>query len=364
VTADAVTAVALDVTPRSIHATLSDIGSPWRDGGEADPAFSLVGLHTLYRELWQPLEHLIKTPSVLVIPDAVTSTIPFAALTSEVGESYESAPYLLNDYSIGYDVSASLLSNSTQGSRFDSQPLLMGLETFQGSMWNTSLPNLEHVRDELRGIGRAVGGTTLIGDDASETAFYERARGASVIHIASHAEANSAFPLSSRIELSRDDEEDGTLHLYEIIETTLQADVVVLSGCSTGDGQAVAGEGIIGLQYGMRASGASSTVATLWPLGDESAATLMATFYQGLADGLRKDQAMRRAQLEYVRSTSGISASPFFWASPIVSGDMSALYQPARVKWPVMAAAIAALILGIAWVFYRSHKNVRLARPV
>ena len=361
---DTVVPVPLRVSPRELADGLERIGSPWRDDVEADPKFSLSALHSLYQTLWRPIEHLLETSSILLIPDATTSTVPFAALTSEPATDYEFARYLVKDYSIGYDVSASLAARSTTSNQDRTTALLMGREAFDGSMWNTRLPTLEHVADELRGAQKAIGGVKLLGESATETEFYERARTASVVHLASHAEANATFPLSSKIELGSDASTDGTLHLYEIMETTLNADLVVLSGCSTGKGRAIQGEGMVGLQYGMRAAGASSAVATLWPLSDKASATLMTSFYQALANGDSKDRAMRKAQLYYIESNAGIQASPFFWAAPVLSGDMAPLREQLSVWWKVVGAALMAGLVGIAWSLYRTQRNVRLQRPV
>ncbi len=218
---------------------------------------------------------------------------------------------------------------------------------------------------EIGNVRRAFGGTELIDDEATETAFYAAAQTAPVIHLASHAEANLSFPLSSKIELEEDGEQDGTLYLYEILETTLQAQMVVLSGCSTGRGRMLAGEGIVGLQYGMRAAGAESTVATLWPVADQASATMMSYFYKALANGQAKDRAMQTAQQEYLATHSGIRASPFFWAAPVVSGNTAPL-RTKTMNWAFMTwtLLLAATVLGIAWMTYRIRLNGLAKQPL
>ncbi|MGB3544453.1 CHAT domain-containing protein, partial [Rubrivirga sp.] len=364
VNGDTVIARPLDVSPATVRTILQRVGFPWNETSMSNPSFSLDALHALYRQLWEPIEDVVATSSVVIVPDAVTSTVPFAALTTETSTEYESAPYLINRITIGYDVSASFVAGPDHVTIRDAEAILMGRATFEGSMWNNLISDLNHVEDELRGVQASIGGTRLLDDEATESEFYRRARQADVIHIASHAEADPTFPLSSRIELASDAYEDGTLHLYEVMETTLQADMVVLSGCSTGGGVAVAGEGIIGLQYGMRAAGARSTVATLWPVSDRASATLMTSFYNAVASGSRKDEALRRAQIEYIESHAGIRASPFFWAAPTVSGDASAIYEPSSQWQSFIFGMLALALIGIAWSLYRTKLHVRLQRPV
>src|SRR5581483_5316878 len=74
---------------------------------------------------------------------------------------------------------------------------------------------------------------------------------ASVIHIASHGIFNSARPQLSGLALSMVDKAgrpmDGVLHLYDVLNLKLSADFVVLSGCETGLGREIEGEGLVGL---------------------------------------------------------------------------------------------------------------------
>jgi CHAT domain-containing protein len=58
-------------------------------------------------------------------------------------------------------------------------------------------------------------------------------------------------------------------------------------------------------------------LASLWEVGDRSAADLMVRFYAGLRRGLTKDEALRQAQLAALRS----GAHPFHWAAFELHGD-------------------------------------------
>lgn len=363
VSADSVVAVRIDLSPRTTQRLLRRVGTPWSTEVDVDPVLSLDALHILYRRLWMPLRGFVQTESVVIIPDDVTATVPFAALTSEPSGSYKSAPYLLRKHAISYDVSAALSMNASSPTDRLRDALLMGKSTFEGSMWNTPLPPLPYVEEEIDGVHAILGGVALENDSATEDAFYQLAQNAGVIHLASHAEADPIFPLYSRIELEAGGGQDGTLHLYEILETTLDSDMVILSGCSTGGGSVMAGEGIVGLQYGMRAAGSRSTVTTLWTVADDASSELMTSFYRNLASGDSKDEAMRTAQLEYLGTHQGIRASPFFWAAPIVSGDVSPLtLQNRRMKWTVWLA-VTTILLGIAWATLRRQTHGRTERP-
>ena len=106
----------------------------------------------------------------------------------------------------------------------------------------------------------------------------------SVLHFATHAVARRDSPEQSALYLS-EYRADGTScptaasPSSEIARSGLHADVVVLSGCATGDGSELRGEGVLGLTYGFLANGSHAVVASLWPIEDASTARFMSEFY-------------------------------------------------------------------------------------
>ena len=67
-------------------------------------------------------------------------------------------------------------------------------------------------------------------------------------------------------------------------------------------------------------AGAKSVVASLWAVEDRSTATLMDSFYEHLAKGSTVSEALRLAQLDFIRDY-GDKAQPYFWAGFEVIGD-------------------------------------------
>src|SRR6185503_931698 len=107
-----------------------------------------------------------------------------------------------------------------------------------------------------------------------------------IVHFATHGFLNSRHPELSGIVLSLVDEKgqdrNGFLRAHEIYELKLPAELVVLSGCRTGLGKDIRGEGLSGLTRAFMHAGAARVLVSLWDVNDEATAELMRRFYVNL----------------------------------------------------------------------------------
>ena len=167
--------------------------------------------------------------------------------------------------------------------------------------------------------------TTFLGADATR----ERALGRALsdyrfLHFATHGVVNQTFRVCRALVLSLVDgagrPRDGFVMLPDVYDMTLNAEVVVLSGCQTALGKDVRGEGPIGLARGFMYAGVPRVVASLWQVDDLATAELMRRFYRGmLVDGLTPAAALRAAQRELAATRRW--RSPYFWAPFVLQGD-------------------------------------------
>jgi CHAT domain-containing protein/Tfp pilus assembly protein PilF len=145
-----------------------------------------------------------------------------------------------------------------------------------------------------------------------------------IIHFATHGILNNKHPELSGLVLSLVDKngksQRGFLKLQDVYTLKLTADLVVLSGCETGLGEHINGEGIVGLTRAFMYAGANRVVASLWSVSDMATASFMADFYDAMErKGMPPAAALRRAQIEMWREKRW--HSPYFWAAFQLQGE-------------------------------------------
>jgi CHAT domain-containing protein len=181
---------------------------------------------------------------------------------------------------------------------------------------------LEHARAEVESIAPGEENVRLLGAEASEDGLWaalasrgERHRWRSV-HFAVHGYVDPENPANAFLALTPSLEEDGLLTVAEVMGRQVPADIVVLSACSTGRGEFVRGEGLMGLTRAFLFAGAPRVVASLWPVSDAGTARLMALLYERLDQGLDAARALRQAQA----ALRAENPDPAGWAAWVLWG--------------------------------------------
>ncbi len=146
------------------------------------------------------------------------------------------------------------------------------------------------------------------------------------VHFATHGFLDGTHPELSSMVLSLVDrrgvDQDGFLWAHEVFNLRLSADLVVLSGCRTGLGRDIKGEGLVGFTRGFMYAGAARVIVSLWNVSDEASADLMAELYKGMLgrEQLRPAAALRNAQLAVWKEKRW--QAPYFWAGFVLQGEI------------------------------------------
>lgn len=106
---------------------------------------------------------------------------------------------------------------------------------------------------------------------------------------------------------------DGILTAEEVASLDLNGTwLVTLSACETGVGEARSGEGVFGLRRAFMMAGAENLLMTLWPVADDTTASIMADFYkEALATGDAPGSLakVQRDWLVKLREEKGLAAA-------------------------------------------------------
>lgn len=262
----------------------------------------------LYKLLIQPLG-LQRGEALVVIPHKALHYLPFQALVGPQG-------YLIEERALVTVPSLNaMLAIADGGGQI--KPALLALGNPDLGDAALELPGAEK---EVRTIGSMYpGAQVFVRQDASKPRFVSQAPGNGLIHVAAHAAVDEIDPLYSVIRLARAEQLRGELEAHEILRLDLSsARLVTLSGCESGLGKVNDGDEFFGFKRTFLAAGARSLLVSLWPVEDESTATLMGTFYRELRERPLLE-ALRQAQLALLMTP--VYADPVFWAPFILVGD-------------------------------------------
>ena len=290
-------------------------------------AFNRPRLQQLHQLLIQPIADLLpedENERVIFIPHQQLFLVPFPALQDEDGDYLIEKHTLLTAPSI--DVlgltrkQRQNLPDSVRGALVVGNPTMPIVRTRVGEQ-PEQLSDLPHAETEALEIARLLGTQAFTGNRATKAAILPKLSQARWIHLATHGLLDDfkglgvpgaiALGPSGTGELN-----DGLLSAGELLQMDLNAELVVLSACKTGQGD-ITSDGVIGLSRSLVAAGVPSIVVSLWSVPDAPTAELMMRFYQYLDGTDDKAQALRQAMLD----TMAEHPNPRNWAAFTLIGE-------------------------------------------
>jgi CHAT domain-containing protein len=264
----------------------------------------------VYDLLLRPVEAELAASGVktlVFVPDGLLRGLPMAAL-------HDGQQYLIEKYSVVLTPGLQLLQPQPL-ERFRLQGLLVGLS--QAREGFSALPN---VAVEINQIKAEIPARVLLNQSFTNRSFQDQidSTPSSIVHLATHGQfssnAENTFILTwdGRINVKQ------LAQLLRAREGNLSPiELLVLSACQTATGDRRAALGMAGVAV---RSGARSTLASLWSVGDRSTASLMIEFYHELGQpGVTKAEALRHAQVALLHQDH--YTSPYYWAPFVLLGN-------------------------------------------
>lgn len=368
-----ITLLKIKKSKEEMEAIIRDLMLPLQDCNRINE-FSIFSSHQLYKLLLEKVLTDVKiNTKIIIIPDGILGVVPFESLVVKSGKDYQTCTYVGDKYQLIYYQSTTamalnrirppcqaykpifLLGNPIYNPK-DPRYIAYKKNKFESSIaygdikqcamqklathrdWGNTrakesgnmlvynpLPDTEN---EVRIIAKlynvkSVPPDVLLNVYATETKLRASAlQNYMYIHFATHADLpgkvqgiNEPFLLLGQVENKGND--DGFLTLSEVMQLSLDADMVALSACLTGRGKVIEGEGVMNFARAFMQAGARSVLVSLWEAASKATAEFMVLFYQNLKQGKTKTEALFLAR----KSHRAKYPNPFYWAPFILYGE-------------------------------------------
>jgi CHAT domain-containing protein len=279
----------------------------------------------LFDQLVRPATQLLRPgASLVVIPDGVLQSLPFASLWDR-----ERGRYLVEDYLVGLVPSGTVFVRATAAaaaSRRERTPRLLAVGNPRvDGVQTDALPSLRGAEAEAVEVARLYAESEILtGAAATKRAFLEGLRRSQVVHYAGHATGGDVPGTASLLLASEPKTHtSGALHPDEIDRTLPRTRVVVLAGCRTAAGPLSRLEGAFSLARPFLAAGVPSVVASLWDVDDAVSRRFFVAFHTGLLAEGDPGMALHKAQTSLVRDPDPSLAHPASWAGFVNLGGLA-----------------------------------------
>ena len=256
----------------------------------------LAALHSL---LVAPIRDRLQGEHLVIVPHGLLHSVPFHAL-------FDGTRFLIDAFTISYAPSASVYRLCcAPRPRASGDALIMGVPDARAP----------YIENEVEAVRRMLPrARVFVGEEATADRLAKLGPDSRIIHLSTHGFFRRDNPMFSSIRLG-----SGPLNVIDLYQLRLAAELVTLSGCSTGLNGIAAGDELVGLVRGLLYAGAQAVMLTLWDACDRSTAVFMEAFYRNLRSNTNKARAAQLA----MRDLRAEYPHPFYWAPFILVGHVN-----------------------------------------
>ncbi|KGM39775.1 hypothetical protein JY96_06350 [Aquabacterium sp. NJ1] len=217
---------------------------------------------------------------VVIAPYGDLFRLPIHALPFDDGKPFGMSR------AVSYVPAASIVGRPYRQSRKHSAPVVVGRPDSPG----------DAIHRELVEVGSTLGCEPVISSGLQKAELLELVSLGSPIHIAAHGHFDPEQPWLSTLNLVGADD---LVSAGELAQLKLHAELVTLGACSTGAADRMRND-VTGFARAFLAAGVGTCVLSLWEVDSSATHMLMATFYQGIAQGKSPALALQTAQAALV----------------------------------------------------------------
>ena len=261
-------------------------------------------LSTLYEIIIEPIQDILLDSELIFVPEGPLCLAPFAAFKGP------DSKYLSESFKIRVApslTSLKMIADCPLDYHHKTGALLLGDPL-------TELSRLPCARKEVEMLGRMLGVTPLIGEQASKDEVLRRLSSVALVHIAAHGNMETGeIALASTKGVKMD-----ILTMRDVLGVQMRARLVVLSCCHSARGE-IKAEGVVGIARAFLGAGARSVLVSLWVINDEATLEFMKNFYQHLVKGISASESLNQT-MNCMRGSEKFNAVKY-WAPFVLIGD-------------------------------------------
>ncbi|WP_207492613.1 CHAT domain-containing protein [Aridibaculum aurantiacum] len=242
--------------------------------------------------------------NILVVPHQNLSLLPWDAFVTKPvsGSNWAGVKYISKESQLSQCIS---LSQVTQQEAERRKGIVGFLPQFDGRQ---RLPETQKLMKQLKAMYAA----SINEGEVSKTKV--ATTNAAIVHFATHTSTKGK---DVKLQLDQKDEIDAYGSLGN-----LKADLVVLNACETHKGRLVQGEGFYNLPKVFIANGTGAVISSLWVVDEAASATFFALYYQHLAVGLSKDEALAKVKKQFLNQPKYPDwVNPYYWSAYVLTGN-------------------------------------------
>jgi CHAT domain-containing protein len=302
-----------------------------------------------------------KPSTLYIVPTGALYSLPFESLVTAPDE--DEPHYLLQDYAIAYLSSASLLKTLRESQHrreiMERAPLLAFADPEYPQKSCQALNQGDSIKGlRTRAYKKLLGGEGICFPPLPETADEVKAI-AKLFHVNPYSQPKPLhlkedasvetierfndeeelddfqYVLFSTHAILPDDisyikqpalvlshpEKNGYLKMADVFGLKMNADLVTLSACNTGRGDAIKGEGVRGLTRAFMYAGTPAVAVTLWSVESLASKQLGIHFFTQLKNKQPLAKGLQQAKLAMLKNDKSHYRHPYFWAGFVVFGD-------------------------------------------
>ncbi|NMC41311.1 MAG: CHAT domain-containing protein, partial [Bacteroidales bacterium] len=320
----------------------------------------IESLHFMYHALISDAEKYFSGRRLKIIPDGELSYLPFEAFIGEktsVQPGFENLDFLIHRYVFSYNYSSSLFHEKEE--RKFIKDLYAFIPSYGCDTCESEVSSLEGAGRELDKAYRYFKGRIYAGNEAGRAGFRDVLGSGAILHLAMHSVADTVDSRFSYLLFSGQPDYNvrPELFSYEISLSRVVSPLVVLSACNSGSGPLNRTEGTLSIARSFVLAGASSVIRTSWDINDETSSEIISSFYNHLAKGKRKDDALRQAKIDYLRVKSPVLQNPYYWAAYEITGDTGSV--TGNKKYLTLQVLLIIIIVSVLSFYLRRRRILR-----